>query len=199
MDERVDVLRHQCRSFGRGVDAVRLHRVRNVVHVIEDEGQQRHIELFCSQHVCLIDGLHVVRPIIGRKRNAGQHDFDSSMLQSRDDLVEVGARGRNRQAAQHVIAAELDHGNRGMCRNHASHAVYAVLGRVAAYSKIKNTIVIPMRIQNGLQHIWIGVPGGDAVASRKAVSKAGDNRRGFLGMKNGRENKEQQRQKTLHI
>ena len=96
------------------MDAVGLDGVGDGVDVVEDEGQERHIELFGGKNVGLIDGLDVVVTVVGRESDSGERDFDAGVLECGDDGVEVGAGGGDGKAAEAVVASKLDDDDGGV-------------------------------------------------------------------------------------
>ena len=113
-EECEDVFSDKGVAFGGRVDTVGLYGSRDGVDVGEQKGQQRDTEFFASQHVSFIDALNVVVAVIWRKGDAGERYLDARVLQRGDDLIEIGAGGGDRKAAEAVVATELDDGDGGV-------------------------------------------------------------------------------------
>lgn len=124
------------------MDAVRLHSPGNVVDIAEDEGEQGDIELFGGQNVALSNSADVVGSVVGRKGDAGEHNFYSRVLERGNDVVEVGASGSDRQAAKNVIASEFHNGDGGVRGDNAIKAVDSVFGGVSANAHVHDAKVV---------------------------------------------------------
>lgn len=144
LDKGINVVRDEGGAFGGWVDSVGLHGVGNGVDVVEDEGQQRHVELFGGKYVGLVDGLNVVLAVVGREGDAGECNFDTGVLQRGDDFVEVRAGRGDGKAAESVVASELDDDDGGVCGKDVVNAIDAVFGGVSADAHVQDAIVIAM-------------------------------------------------------
>ena len=181
------------------MDAVGLDGVGDGVHVVEDEGQKRHVELFGGENVGLIDGVDVVLSVVGRESDSGERDFDAGVLEGGDDVVVVGTGGGDGKAAESVVASKLNDSDGGVGGEDVGKAVDTVLGGVSADTHVEDAVVVAVFGEEMLKVVGVSLSGGRSVAGGQAVSEADDDRGGFLGVREGCEEKEEQKGAAGHI
>ena len=91
-----------------GVDVVGLHHALNAVNIFEQEGHERHVEAVGEGGVVAGEVLDVVGAVVGRKGDTGEDDFGSGGLEVGEHLGKIGAGGSGVEAAETVVAAELE-------------------------------------------------------------------------------------------
>ena len=126
---------------GGGVGAVGLHHSGDAVDVLEEEGKHGDAVFFGEDGVGLVELADVVGAVVWREGDAGEGDASAGVLQGGDDMVEVGAGVCDRQAAQAVVAAELDEDDGGVQGENAGETLESVLGGVAADALVVDAVV----------------------------------------------------------
>ena len=76
--------------------------------------------------------LDVVGTVVGRQGDAGEQDFDVGVFERGQHVVEIAAGLGERDAAQAVVAAELDNDNFRVQEEDGVQCCYGVLGGGAA-------------------------------------------------------------------
>ncbi len=76
------------------------------------------------------------------------------------------------QAAEAVVAAELDDDDLGMAREDELDAVEAVLGGVAADAGVDDVVVVALGVEEALEVVGIGLAEVGAVAGGERVAEA---------------------------
>ena len=102
--------------------------------------------------------------------------FGSAGFEGADDLVEIGAGVFDAEAAETVVAAELDDDD---CRLHGDDAVEAfdaILGGVAADALVDDPVFVALCVEIGLEVVGVAFAGVGAVAGGEAVAEADDQR-----------------------
>ncbi|MEF8793106.1 MAG: hypothetical protein V5A50_05390 [Thiohalorhabdus sp.] len=100
-------------AVGVGMDAIGLHVLPTFAHAREQAGHKSGVTAFRHLAIHLGEGLGIGRPVVGRQPDSEQQDAGAGVPRKVDHLLEVGPHGRQRLAAQAVIAAELDDHHRG--------------------------------------------------------------------------------------
>jgi len=95
-------------AFGGGVDAVFLDRPGNGYQILVNHGDEGYVVLGRQRAEDPVEGGYVVRPVVGRQGDARQKHFYVCRRERRENLVEIVLGLGERQAAQSVVAAELD-------------------------------------------------------------------------------------------
>ena len=96
----------------------------------------------------------------------------------RDDLVQIIAHRRGREAAQAIIAAELKNDKSG--REHVdslSNSGCAALSGVTANAGVNHSMFVPLFLQPGLQQSGPGLVNVNTKTGTEAVTKDQDSRR----------------------
>ena len=171
-DEGEEVAGDDLIAFGGGVGLVALHHSRDSVDALEQEGKHRDAVLAGQQGVGLVELLDVVGAVVGGQGDAGKGDLGAGVLEGGDDLIEVGAGGCDGQAAQAVVAAELDDDDGGMQGEYLGQALNSVLGGVSADALIVDAVANVEMVQVGLKIIGIALAGIGASAGGQAIAKA---------------------------
>ncbi len=116
--------------------------------------------------------LDVVGAVVGRQGDAGEQDFDVRVFERGQHLVEIAAGLVEGQAAQAVVAAELDDDDFGMQEQDGAQTGDGVLGGGAAGALIDDLVVVAAAVEVPLQGVGIGLAGLEAVAGGDAVAVA---------------------------
>jgi len=153
---------------------VRLHHAVDPEDTLEKKREHGNVELFGEQVVVLIELTDVVCAVVGRERDAGQNNLGPACNERRYDAVEVGPSVGDTQAAEAVVATELDHDDRGLHGDDRQYAGDSVLGRVAADACVDDTICVTSTVKLGLKIVRVRLTRFSAVAGRQAVAKADD-------------------------
>ena len=93
---------------------VGLHHAVDAEDASEEKGKKGDVVFLCEQGVGLVELLDVVGAVVGRKGDAGEDDLGSARLEGADDLVEVGAGVFDAEAAEAIVASELDDDDGGL-------------------------------------------------------------------------------------
>ena len=137
-----------------------------------------------DETVGFVELIDVVGAVVRREGDAGENDFAACLKQSGDEGGEVAARVGDRDAAQAVVAAELDDDDGGVQAEDFFEAVDAIFAGVAADAGVDNFVVVAATVEIGLEIVGIRVAGRDAIAGGDAVSEAHDRReRGGAGQR----------------
>ncbi len=130
-------------ALGGGVGAVVLHHaVYSDRRPLRRKGSRGTWYFFAEQGVGLVELADVVGAVVGGEGDAGEDDFGSAGLEGGDDLVEVGAGVFDAEAAEAVVAAELDDDDGGLHGDDGGDAFYAVFGGVAADAGVDDAVVV---------------------------------------------------------
>ena len=95
-------------ASGSRMDAVGLHHSFGEHGALQEEGIERDAILARHVAVYLLERLAILAAQVGRRQHAGEDDFDAARLRGSDNLAQIGPQLFHRQAAQRVVAAELD-------------------------------------------------------------------------------------------
>ena len=90
----------------------------------------------------LLEVLDVLLAVVGRQRDSGEQDFDMGVFKGGQHLVEVAARLGDGQAAQAVVAAELDDDDCGVQAQDGVQTGDSILGGRAARSLVEDFVVV---------------------------------------------------------
>ena len=90
------------------MDAVAQIEARVSGYTIQEKRIKYQPILFGKARIKTVKGFAIARPQIGCGQHAGQHHLKPARLQFFDDLAKVFFRHFGRQAAQHIIGAQLD-------------------------------------------------------------------------------------------
>jgi len=165
------------------VYAVLLDGSRYMDEIFVDHGHKGDTMLCGEGTEELVEGLNVVRAVVGRQCNAGQQDLDMGGFQRGEHLLEIAAGLIERQAAETVVAAELDDYNLRMQAQNGRKAGDGVLGCGSAGALIHNLVVVALCVELPLQGVREGlavekaVAGGDTVAVADEHVRAGSQKR----------------------
>ena len=184
-DEGEDVAGDDLVAPGGGVGAVALHHSGDAVNVFEQEGKHGDAVLLCQQGVGLVELKDVVGAVVGRQRDAGEGYPGAGAPERGDDLVQICAGVCDGQAAQAVVATELDDDDGGMEGENLGQALDAVLGGVAADALIVDAVVDVEAVEGGLQVVGVALSGIDAGAGGQAVAEADEQGAVVVGLEFG--------------
>jgi len=171
-DEGEDVAGDDLVSLGGGVSAVGLHHAGDAVNILEQEGKHGDAVTAGQQGVGLVELADVVGAVVWREGDAGEGNFGPGTLQGGDDLAEVGAGVCNGQAAQAVVAAELDDDHGGMQREDLGQAFNTILSGIAADALVVHAVADMEAVEVGLQVVWVTLARIDTAAGGEAIAEA---------------------------
>ena len=90
------------------MDAVWLDRAGNVDQIFVEHGDEGSVVFLGQVSVEQFELLDILLTVVGRQRDSGKQGFDVGIFQDRQHGVKVAASFAQGQAAQAVVAAELD-------------------------------------------------------------------------------------------
>jgi len=164
------------RSFRGGVNAVGLDRSRHVDQVFVDHGHEGRVVLARQVAEDLFELRNVFLAVVGRQSDSCQQDFDVGAFKRREHLVEIAAGLVEGQAAQTVVAAELDEHHLRMQSQNRMQARHGVLGGGAAGALVFHDVAVVVPVQIALQSVGERLPALEPVASGDTVAVAGQDR-----------------------
>lgn len=189
-----EVFREQFGTLGRGVDAVGLDGSGHGVDVRVEHGQERHVVARGDLVIHEVELVDVGCAVVGWEGDAGEQDFGVRGEQAGDDCFEIAFGHVEGQAAQAVIASELNHDDCRMHREDEREAVDAVLGGVAADAGIDDVVVVAAGVEVFLERGGPGLAGFETVAGGDAVSIANDD--GFFRISGARRKRKERGYKS---
>ena len=158
------------------MDAVGLDRAGDVDQVFVDHGHKDGVVFGGQVTEELVELQDVFLSVVGRESDAGKQDFDVRAFESGQHLVEVAAGLAEGQAAQPVVAAELDDNDFGVQEQDGTQAGNGVFGGGAAGSLIVDCVAVTEAVEVLLQSVRKGLSGLEAVAGGNTVSIADEER-----------------------
>jgi len=157
--------------FGR-MDAVGLKDAGVALEALVEHGHESDMMPGCEVAIDLGELLDVVGPVVGRKRNAGEQDFDVGLLERSKYGIEIAPHLRDRLTAQAVVTAEFDDDDRGVKHQDGRKRGNSVFAGGAAGAAIHNSVRVAEVIEPLLQRDGIGLVCRETVARGDAVSEA---------------------------
>ena len=153
------------------MNAVRLHELRILIHVHEQERDKRNFMFFrqLREHGC--ERLDVIGAVIGGQGDAKQNKRNFCFLDARNHFVQVFASGFYGNAAQTVVAAKFQYDQGRMRRNDIINASQPVRGGITAHALVIDPILVPVLLQQVLQVVRIR---SSRYTRRKTVAKSDD-------------------------
>ena len=174
MDELFDVQGDLLGALRGGVYAVGLDVALDSEDVLKNKGQQGDVVLLRKLRIHAVEASDVVTAVLRGEGDSGERDPCSTLLDLLDHCSEVLLSAADRQAAEAVIAAELEDDDLWFLSEDAMEALQAVLGSVSADAFVEHTVVIPAGIEETLEIGRVAGGGFKAVAGGEAVAEAGD-------------------------
>jgi len=178
--EALYVLGYDLVALVGGVGVVGLHHAGDAVDVFEQEGQDGDVEFAAEGRVVGGEGVDVVGAVVGGEGDSGDGDFGTGLLKLRDHGLEVGAGGLDLEAAEAVVAAELEDDDLGFHGQDAGEAVDSVLGGVAADALVDDAVVEAFAIEVLLEEVGVALAFVGSVAGGERIAEA-DEERTFVG------------------
>jgi len=176
------------------VDAVGLDGSGHVDEVLVDHGHKGCVVFARQVAEDLFELPDVILAVVGGQGNAGEQNFEVGVFKSCEYLVEVAARLVEGQAAQTVVAAELDEDDFRVQSQNGTQSCDGVLGGGATGALVLHHVTVVIPIQVSLQGIGEGLTDLESIAGGDAVAVAGqDGPVGGLSLR-GEEATGQQRQ-----
>lgn len=120
----------------------------------------------------LVELVDVFGAVVGGQGDAGEQDFDVGGFKGGEDLVEVAAGLIEREAAEAVVAAELDEDQFGVKGEDGVEAGDGVFGGCAAGALVDHFVVEAAGVEVALEGVGVGLAGVEAVAGGDAVTEA---------------------------
>ena len=155
-----------------------LHVAGDVVDVFEEEGEERYVVLLREGGVHGVEFFDVVGAVAGGEGDAGEDDFGAAGLELREDAGEVGLGLLDGQAAEAVVAAELDDYDFGVAVDDELDAAEAVLGGVAGDAGVDDVVVVAVGVEEALEVVGVGLAEVGAEAGGEGVAETDDVLRG---------------------
>ncbi len=130
------------------MDAIGLDRVWNANQILIEHGHKRSVITGGDRGKDSLEGADEVRAVIGRQRDACHQHLNMSVRQRTDHLVEVGAGLPEGQAAQTVVAAELDDDDGRVQAEDEGQAGDCVLGGGSACALVDDLVMVAVIVEN---------------------------------------------------
>ena len=172
-DEAEDVLGDDFVAGGGGVGAVALHHAGDSEDVLEQEGQQGDVVLLGQKSVGVGELVDVVGAVVGGQGDAGEDDLGAGVLRVLTMWSRLARESCDGQAAEAVVAAELDDDDGGV-EGRRVEAIDAVLGGVAADAFVDDAVGVAAGVEVGLEVVGVALAGVGAVAGGEGVAEADD-------------------------
>ena len=151
-----------------------LHHAGYAKDTFQEKWEQGDVVFVRDEGVGGVELVDVVGTVVGREGDAGESDFGAAFFEGADDLVEVGAGGGDGQAAEAVVATELDDDDGGMEGEDVVETIDAVFGGVAADALVDDAVVVAEGVEVGLEIVGVALTGVGSVAGGEAVAEADD-------------------------
>lgn len=176
-------------ALGGGVDAVGLDGAGEGIDAVVEHGHEGDVMFGGGFAVDGVEAVDVVLAVVGWEGDADEEDFDVGGLEGGEDGIEVAAGEVEGQAAQSVVAAELDEDDVRMLGEDGLDAGYRVFAGGSAYAGVDDVVVVAMGVEQVLQCGWVGLGDVQAVAGGDAVAEADEGFGGWGGeCRGGEEN-----------
>ncbi len=133
-------------ALGGGVGGVVLHVAGDAVDVFEEEGEEAEVVLACEGGVHGVEFFDVVGAVVGGEGDAGEDNLGAGFLELVDHGGEVGLGLFDGEAAETVVAAELDDDDGGVVGYDAGEAVEAVFGGVAGDAVVEDVVGVVLGV-----------------------------------------------------
>ena len=171
-EQREEVFREEFGALGCGMDAVGLDGSGHGVDVRVEHGQQRDVIARGDLVIHEVELMNVGLAVVGRQGDAGEQHFGVRREQAGDDGLQIAFSDCEGQAAEAVVATELDDDDGGVHGEDERKSIDAVLGGVAADASVDDAVVVAARVEVMLKRGGPGLAGDESVASGDAVSVA---------------------------
>ena len=178
------------------MDAIALDGSGDIDQIFIEHGHQGNVVHGREVAKDLIERADVVGSVIGRQRDSGQEDLYVRTLERGENLIEIGARLVDRQAAQSVVAAKLDNHDGGVKAQYIGEACERILGSGAACALVDDLVRVATRIEQLLKSGGIGLVFIEAQSGGNAVTEADENWPVGIGQTGGRERPGRQQRET---
>ena len=181
------------------MNAVILHQV--LVHrdAVHEELYPGHLELGRQVAVNFLEGLGIPCAVVGRDADAEQDNRSAAGLACFDDGSEISARALGGEAAESVVAAELENDDSGLeALNSTVYAAGATLGCLPANAGVDDPMFVPLSLQPRLQQSGPGLVNVYAEAGAQAVAKHQNGGR-FRAAGRDRNQKQKKGQQFSHV
>ena len=158
------------------MDAVWLDCAGDVDQVSVDHGHKGGVVFGGQVAEELVELQDVLLAVVGREGDAGEQDFYVRAFERGQHLIEVAPGLAEGQAAQPVVAAELDDDDFGAQEQDGAQAGNCVFGGGAAGALIVNCVAVAEAVEFPLQRVGKGLAGLQAVAGGNTVAIADEER-----------------------
>jgi len=152
------------------MDAVLLDGAGDADQVLVDHGHEGDAMAGCECAEELVEGFDIVGAVVGRQSDTGQQNLDVRSFESGEDLAQVAAGLIEGQAAEAVVAAELDDDDIGVQAQEGWQAGDSVFRGGSAGAAVDDFVVVTLGVELTLEGVREGlaifetVTGGNAVA-----------------------------------
>ncbi len=176
--------------------AVRLEQLPVPRNAVEEERIARDMMLHRERCVHRVERADIIRAEIGRGAHAGEQHGNVACLKFGQDRVEIRRCLRDRQAAQHIVRAQLHDHQVGNCAKPAQPPAQPrppLCGGIAGDPTVSYSRRNPRATQGGLQFWREAQRGREAIAGGQAVAECPDQRCLGARIGGGRDCSEKQR------
>ncbi len=135
------------------MDAVLLNGARDVDQVFVDHRHEGCVVLCGQRTEELIEGLDVVGTVVGWQCDAGEQNLDMGAYKRSENLIQILAGLSQRQAAQAIVAPELDDNGLRMKAQDGGQTGDGVFGGGSAGALIHNLIVVSLGVELPLKSV----------------------------------------------
>lgn len=137
------------------MDAVGLNGAGDIDQVFVDHGHDGGVMAGGEVEEDLIELMDVIGAVVGRQRDAGDEDLDMRAAERGDDGIKIAAGLIEGQAAQAVVAAELDDDDGRVQVEDGCERDDGVFGRSAAGAAVEDGVGVAEAVKIALQGCWI--------------------------------------------
>ena len=154
------------------MNAVGLKEIALLAEALEYRGHERDAMALGELAERVFELLRVLRPVVGRHADADQQHARARGARALDDRAEVRLHLADRQAAQAVVAAELEHHDRRtVTRERLGDARAAAGARLAGDARVHDAIIRPFPLQPFFQQRDPAALARETIRRRQAVAE----------------------------
>lgn len=154
------------------MDAVVLHHALDAVDTLEDEGEKGIVVVGGDGFVHGFEVADVVGAVVAGERDTEDDDLGAAGGEAGGELDEVVAGTAQGNAAEAVVAAELEEDDFRRIAKGVVHAIDAALGGVAADACVDDAVAEAFFVEEFLEDVGIGLACFEAEAGGDAVAEA---------------------------
>jgi len=172
-------------AFDGGVDAVGLDCAGEGVDAVVDHGHEGCVVGGGFVFEDRGEGFDVVGAVVGGEGDADQEDADVGGLERGEELIEVAAGEVGGEAAEAVVAAELEDDHIGVEGEDLVDAGEGVFGGVAGDALVDDLVMVAVRGEEVFEVGGVALAFVQAVAGGDAVTKTNQQFLGWCGAQGG--------------